>query len=126
MASDDAHDGLIAREEVLASPVSGLVVLAACGTHRGPERWGNDRLANLGGAFLEAGARAIVGSRYEIELNLTLELLAAFYRELAAGVPPAEALRRSRVALGAGRDLALRLRLAQLRVLGLGQEPVLD
>lgn len=75
---------------------SGLVILSACSTADGPLRLGDDNWANLGGAFLRAGARTVVLSRNELELSSTVDLMARFHMHLASGVPTDEALRRAR------------------------------
>ena len=51
--------------------LNGLVLLSSCGTGLGPDRLGDDNLANLGGAFLRAGARAVVLSRAPLEYERT-------------------------------------------------------
>jgi CHAT domain-containing protein len=75
-----------------------LVVLSACSSARGPERFGSDNLAHLGGAFLRAGARCVILTRAEVLLGRTLRLDAALHESLATGESVAEALRRARVA----------------------------
>ena len=76
-----------------------------------------DGANHLGGAWLAAGASAVVLSPAELDVEATLEAMLALHDPLARGEgTPAEALRRARVALakdarfGHGRyDAALQL-----------------
>jgi tetratricopeptide (TPR) repeat protein len=88
---------LTADEVERSLELQGAVLLSSCGSGLGPERLGDDNLANLGGAFLRAGARAVVLSRAPLELGATIELMGRVHAEILAGTPPAEALRRARV-----------------------------
>ena len=87
---------MLAAEDVAGLEWNGLVVLSACASGRGPMRTGDDRLASLGGAFLEAGARCVILARFPVEYDRTLELMGRLHARLAAGDPPAEALRAAR------------------------------
>ena len=80
-----------------------LVVLAACSTAVGtyPE---SEETANLATAFLAAGAGAVVASAWEVLDEPTRKLTLLLHRALAAGAPPAEALRRAQRALLAEPD----------------------
>jgi hypothetical protein len=59
-------------------------------------RRGDDGIHHLGGAFLRAGASAVILSFADLEYHSTLKLLASLHRNLAAGCSPARALRRAR------------------------------
>ena len=76
--------------------VSPLVVLSACGSARAPLRQGEDGLQQLGGAFLRSGARCVLLSYLDIDLEGTLELMETFHKELRAGRTPARALHFAR------------------------------
>ncbi len=78
--------------------LGGIVLLSSCGTAVGPERLGDDNLANLGGAFLRAGARCVVLSRAPLEYGSVLGFMERVQQELRAGESPAESLRRARAA----------------------------
>jgi CHAT domain-containing protein len=96
------HDHLLHCTDAQAlgrpdAPFADLVVLAACNAAKGPNRAG-DSLANLGGAFLLAGASTVVQSRFELPLKATVSLLGTLLRELAAGTSCAEAMRAARAA----------------------------
>jgi CHAT domain-containing protein len=95
-----AEEQVLRAEDILALEFDGIVVLSACGSGLGPQRLGDDRLMNLGGAFLEAGARCVVLARFPVEYEATQALMERFDEALARGEPPAEALRRARAELG--------------------------
>ncbi len=79
-----------------------VVVLAACGSARGPSRVGDDGVSNLGGAFLAGGARAVVLSRADVDFEATVRLLETLHARLAAGDRPSVALLAARRALFGG------------------------
>lgn len=122
LAPDGETDSLLRAEDVAALELHGLVILSACGSGRGPQRLGDDQLVHLGGAFLDAGARCVVLSRYPVTFRATHELMTRLHRHLAAGDAPAEALRKARVE-GARPDA---VRSATFEVLGAGFEPVVS
>lgn len=72
---------------------TGLVTLAACETGVAPEQ-GGAALA-LAGAFLCAGARAVVASGWQVDDEATSGLMAAFYSGLQCQLPLPEALRQA-------------------------------
>ncbi|HEX5052074.1 MAG TPA: CHAT domain-containing protein [Planctomycetota bacterium] len=103
------------------APFADFVVIAACRAAKAPTRAG-DSLANLGGAFLLAGARAVVQSRFDLPLHRTQELLADLLRRLSAGSTIAEAMRAAR-ATDDARDPLDAFRTGVLQVHGFGQSP---
>ncbi|MET8699583.1 CHAT domain-containing protein [Kitasatospora sp. NPDC004723] len=73
----------------------GLVVLDACvSDHTGGDV---DEALTLSSAFLAAGATGVVGSRWEVVDEMVCVLMYVFHGRLAAGDPPAEALRRTQL-----------------------------
>jgi CHAT domain-containing protein len=70
---------------------SDLVVLSACDTAVGPLQ-GQDGIANLSRAFLEAGARSVISTLWEIDDNSSLFLMKRFYAHLSTGQSAATAL----------------------------------
>ncbi|MCP4538976.1 MAG: CHAT domain-containing protein [Chloroflexi bacterium] len=72
-----------------------LVVLSACETGRGTLRGGEH--LGLARAFLLAGTRSVLASHWAVDDAATAELMGAFYRRLAAGEQPAEALRKAQL-----------------------------
>jgi CHAT domain-containing protein len=79
------------------------VVLAACETLRSPASPRTFALS-LGGAFLTAGAREVVGTLAPIRDTDARDLFLAVHQQLAAGVDGAEAVRRVQVAALQSRD----------------------
>ncbi len=120
--SAGVDDGLVrcADVEQLAGPR--LVLLATCRSSAGPVRRGDPHAADLGGAWLAAGARAVLLTRKDVTVPAATEISRTLHRELRAGATPAEALRRLRAGLVA--DFAARAPLAShlLHVVGLGHE----
>jgi hypothetical protein len=98
LAPSGAHDGVVGCEEVESGGAPRLVVLAACRAGRGPLRGGNELALDLGGAFLAAGAGAVILAPHALEAESARGVLAAIHRELARGHSPAEALRLARSA----------------------------
>ena len=75
-----------------------LVTLSACNTNVG----GRDPSAAYGSlsrAFAKAGAPTVVASLWSVSDEATRDTMIVFYRELAAGQPKAEAMRRAQLAV---------------------------
>ncbi|HLL74068.1 MAG TPA: CHAT domain-containing protein [Pyrinomonadaceae bacterium] len=75
-----------------------LVTLSACNTNVG----GGDPSATYGSlsrAFAKAGAPTVVASLWSVSDEATRDMMIVFYRELAAGQPKAEAMRRAQLAV---------------------------
>jgi CHAT domain-containing protein len=74
-----------------------LVVLSACQTAVGKD-YRNEGMLTLAGAFLKAGARAVISSLWKVDDEATAALMAAFYEEMFInGLPPAAALRAAQL-----------------------------
>jgi CHAT domain-containing protein len=73
-------------------PHTSLVVLAACGTARG-RIWRNEGVGSPATAFLQAGARTVVGTLWDIEDESSLQMFRQFHKRIRDGATPAEALR---------------------------------
>ncbi len=123
------HDGRLAcaAAEDLGTPeqpFADIVVLAACRAAKGPTRAG-DSFANLGGAFLLAGATTIVQSRFDLPLHGTRAVLDELLQRLARGESCAAALRAARCAAQqGGADPLAPYRTGVLQVHGYGQAPL--
>ena len=75
-----------------------LVTLSACNTNVGG--WDPSATYNsLSRAFSKAGAPSVIASLWSVDDEATRDMMVALYRELAAGAPKAEALRRAQLAV---------------------------
>ena len=75
------------------------MLLTACGTGRGPARWGDAGASHLEGLFLAAGTDLVVLPFAELAYEASLGLTGHFHEHLRRGVRASEALRRARAAL---------------------------
>jgi len=91
------------ERHVKAPPV---VLLSACRAGSGKARRGDDGPANLGGAFLEAGARVVVLSPVDLEEGAQSRFAESFQRSLLAGSSVREAARVARAALAEREETA--------------------
>ena len=60
---------------------------------------GEEGVANMVNAFIEAGAQSVVSTLWEIEDHATAQLMISFYRHLGRGEDKAEALRQAQLEL---------------------------
>lgn len=101
-----SRDGRLELHEVvneLDLAGTGLVVLPACETGRGPRTLGGE-VTNLARAFLLAGARGALTARWDVEDAGAAALMVDLHRHLVAGTEAAEALRRAQEAALASVD----------------------
>jgi len=95
-AGAEGEDGLLQAREIQHLDLRGrIVILSACDTASGTMLNGEGVLS-LARAFFQAGARAVVGTRWRIRDEDGAELFDAFYEHLAAGASLSEALARSK------------------------------
>jgi CHAT domain-containing protein len=91
-------DGLLQVREIRRLHLNAnLVTLSACNTGVGPV--GAAGVANLVGAFVQAGAESVVSTLWELEDHFTARLMKTFYDHLAHHEQKAEALRQAQLAL---------------------------
>ena len=89
---------LYARD-VLDIPLNAdLVTLSACRS-AGARAQAGEGLVGLAWAFMSSGARNVIGGLWDVEDASTSQLMEDLYRELRAGAPAAEALRRAKLKL---------------------------
>ena len=69
-----------------------LVVLSACSTLN-PRRSRMGAIAGLAYSFMRAGAPATVSTLWDVDDDVTTELLVSFHKSFSSGMPAAEALR---------------------------------
>lgn len=92
------NDGLLQIREIRHLDLdSSLVTLSACDTGVGPT--GQAGVANIANAFIEAGARTVVSTLWELDDRATAKLMADFYARLASGAEKGEALTQAQLAL---------------------------
>src|SRR5207237_5755182 len=96
----DAGNGLLTAYDVTGMDLldTRLVVLSACVTGLGDIRIG-EGVFGLRRAFVEAGARALLMSLWEVSDDSTLLLMEGFYRRLLDGMGSADALREAQLEL---------------------------
>ena len=95
---------LYARDVVGVPIRANLVTLSACRS-AGSRTYGGEGLVGFAWAFLEAGARRVVGGLWEVDDRSTSELMTEFYAGLARGSKPSEALRQAKLTLRASRAI---------------------
>ena len=78
----------------------GLVVLSSCLSAVGNVEY-REGINGLAKAFMMAGAKAVIGSLWEVPDKETAELFETFYRNLRAGVDSVHALRNAQLAMRA-------------------------
>ncbi|MCS3918331.1 CHAT domain-containing protein [Fervidibacter sacchari] len=100
LKADQKHDGMLRAFEVLDAGqlASEMVVLSACETGLGKTLKG-EGLMGLVWVFLATGTKTLVVSQWQVNDLSAARLMAAYYRHMLKGLPPAEALRRSQVEL---------------------------
>lgn len=91
------HEGLVSAAKINGLDLRGtdLVVLSACDTARGDIRNG-EGVFGLQRAFMYAGARTLVMTRWQVEDEAAKELMTDFYRLWSTGLSKAEALRQAK------------------------------
>lgn len=94
------HGAALTADEAETLPLAAgpLVVLSACETalaEAGPV----DEMVGLVRAFLRAGATQVLASLWPVDDAVTAQFMAGFHGALAAGQPPAAALRQAQAAL---------------------------
>ena len=93
-----AEPDLLYTDDIFALRLAAeLVVLAACGSGRGELVPGEGPLG-AARAFLQAGARSVIVSLWDVSDRSTAEFMELFYGELRRGRPVPDALRRTKLA----------------------------
>jgi CHAT domain-containing protein/tetratricopeptide (TPR) repeat protein len=94
---DRVNDGLLQVREIRQLHLqASLVTLSACNTGIGPV--GEAGVNNIVTAFIDAGARSVVSTLWDLEDHVTTRLMTDFYANLKDDTK-AEALRKAQVAL---------------------------
>jgi CHAT domain-containing protein len=91
-------DGLLQVREIRRLHLNAsLVTLSACNTGVGPV--GEAGVANIGEAFIEAGAQSVVSTLWELADNPSKRFMTEFYERLSHNEDKGEALRNAKLAL---------------------------
>lgn len=100
LAADGSDSGVVGSSDIsrLRLDRQPLVVLAACGTFRGSALHVAG-MSSLSRAFLDAGARAVVGTLWEIDDDVSAPLFLRLHQRLRDGATPAGALRDAQLEL---------------------------
>ncbi len=89
-------DGLLQVREIRQLHLNAdLVTLSACDTGVGPV--GEEGVANIENAFIDAGAQSVVATLWQVDDAATAQLMIDFYRHLARGEAKADALREAQL-----------------------------
>ncbi|MCP4658250.1 MAG: CHAT domain-containing protein [bacterium] len=97
---EERDNGLLQAWEILESVRldADLVVLSACRSGLGREQ-GGEGLIGLTRAFQYAGARSVAATLWQVDDQVTAELMVRFHRHLKAGRSQDEALRAAQIEL---------------------------
>ena len=89
---------LYAREVMDVPLTADLVTVSAC-RGVGLRTYSGEGLVGFAWAFLRAGARHVIAGLWDVNDQSTAALMDVLYREMAAGKPPAAALRAAKLSL---------------------------
>lgn len=102
LGADEAHDGRLTAAEVAASSLDApLVVLSACETSAAPAHATGEAPGVLDRAFLHAGARAVISTRWPVNDQIARQFDEAFFDALPT-LGPLGAFHAARERLAAG------------------------
>jgi tetratricopeptide (TPR) repeat protein len=123
-AGADGEDSLLTAAEIAAGDLGApLVVLSSCESAGGRARSG-EGVAGLGAAFLSAGAPAVVATLWPVDDRPTARLMEVFYREVARGTDPTNALRLAQLELRRAAATAHPFYWAGFVIVGDGDRPL--
>ena len=97
LAPGDGESGFVGPGDLAGLKLDAdLIVLSACRTAGGVVL-GGEGIQGLTAPLLQAGARSVVATQWRIGDRSTVSFVEGFYRELARGLPVAEALRAAKL-----------------------------
>ncbi|HTF89963.1 MAG TPA: CHAT domain-containing protein [Planctomycetota bacterium] len=115
-------DGILDCDEVEEKlHVPDTVVLSSCSAAHSEQRYGEDGLNHLGGAFMFAGASCVVLSSHPVEAGAMQALMEVFHQRLSAGDSRAESMRAAREAVAKNPRFPHPFYYSLVQVTGLGQ-----
>ena len=91
--------GKLYAREVMDVPLTADLVTDLRLSRRGTTHYSGEGLVGFAWAFLRAGARHVIAGLWDVNDQSTAALMDVLYRELAAGKPPAAALRAAKLSL---------------------------
>jgi CHAT domain-containing protein len=98
LSGPDQTYKLYARDVAARPLTADLVTVSACRS-AGGRAYSGEGLVGFSWAFLRAGARRVVAGLWDVDDRSTADLMDRLYGALAAGEPPARALRHAKLAL---------------------------
>ncbi len=97
-----SHQGenfkLYARDVAAVPLTADLVTISAC-TSAGAKAYSGEGLMGFAWAFLQSGARNVIATLWDEDDATSVDLMRGLYDGIAAGKPPAQALRSAKLAL---------------------------
>ncbi len=97
--SPDQGQYLLKARDIIGTPLSArLVTISACRS-AGARIYAGEGLIGLAWAFLEAGSSAVVAGLWDVNDGSSRLLMDQLYAGIAAGEPPAVALRQAKLAM---------------------------
>ncbi len=93
---DEGVAPIFAEDLTQLSLQSNLVILSACETGLGSSH-STEGTIGFTHAFMAAGAKSLIASFWSVEDQSTAEVMTAFYKHLANGLPKDEALRQAQL-----------------------------
>ncbi len=97
LSPGEGEDGFVSPGDLAALTLNAdLVVLSACRTAGGVVIRG-EGIQGLTAPLLQAGARSILATQWQVPDRPTARFVASFYQQLAGGLPVAGALRASKL-----------------------------
>jgi CHAT domain-containing protein/tetratricopeptide (TPR) repeat protein len=99
LAPSKDEDGVVGPEELGMLPLDAdLVVLAACRTAESQGHFGDEGLLGVTAPLLEAGARSVVSTMWELDDERAAPVIDSLYSRMAAGARVGAALRQAKLA----------------------------
>jgi CHAT domain-containing protein len=98
LSSEHGAYKLYARDVADLPLRADLVTVSACRS-AGERTYSGEGLVGFAWAFLRAGAKRVIAGLWDVDDQSTANLMDALYANLAAGEPPAEALRKAKLAM---------------------------
>lgn len=98
LSPKDGRFKLYARDVIDLPLHADLVTISACRS-AGARVYSGEGLVGFAWAFLRAGARYVVAGLWDVTDRSTPEMMDDFYRDLAAGRTPVDALRNAKLAM---------------------------